>query len=214
MAGSFIPLAPNRLPKKRFTREDCGLPEDQLVMAAFGNVYKITEPIFQVWLEALKAVPQSLLWLIDDNPIASERLLAYAAQHGVGKERIKLTGRMPYGEFSPRLANADLFLDTYPYNCGSTARDVVMAGVPMVTLSGNTIVSRMGGSVQAALGQAQHVAGSVPDYGQKLLAALLALQERSQRGAHLVPSGSGAPLVPSPLVPQLKHSLGVDFSSL
>ena len=214
MAGSFIPLAPNRLPKKRFTREDCGLPEDQLVMAAFGNVYKITEPIFQVWLEALKAVPQSLLWLIDDNPIASERLLAYAAQHGVGKERIKLTGRMPYGEFSPRLANADIFLDTYPYNCGSTARDVVMAGVPMVTLSGNTIVSRMGGSVQAALGQAQHVAGSVPDYGQKLLAAVLAQQERSQRAGHQVPSGSGAPQVPSTLVPQLKHSLGVDFSSL
>jgi len=91
----------------------------------------------------------------------------------------------------------------------------------MVTLSGNTIVSRMGGSVQAALGQAQHVAGSVPDYGQKLLAAVLTQQERSQRvghqvpsgsGAPQVPSGSGAPQVPSPLVPQLKHSLGVDFS--
>jgi len=91
---------------------------------------------------------------------------------------------------------------------------VVMAGVPMVTLSGNTIVSRMGGSVQAALGQAQHVAGSVPAYGQKLLAAVLAQQERSQRAAHQVPSGSGAPQVLSPLAPQLKRSLGVDFSGL
>jgi len=84
----------------------------------------------------------------------------------------------------------------------------------MVTLSGNTIVSRMGGSVQAALGQAQHVAGSLPDYGQKLLAAVIAQQERAQRVGHQVPSGSGAPQVPSTLVPQLKHSLGVDFSSL
>jgi predicted O-linked N-acetylglucosamine transferase (SPINDLY family) len=151
LEGSFIPLAPNRLPKKTFTRADCGLPEDKVVMAAFGNVYKITEPIFQIWLSVLKEVPNSLLWLIDDNPMASERLLDYAAKQGVKNDRIKLTGRMPYGEFSPRLANADVFLDTFPYNCGSTARDVVAAGVPLVTLSGNTIVSRMGGSVLSCL---------------------------------------------------------------
>jgi predicted O-linked N-acetylglucosamine transferase (SPINDLY family) len=161
--GSFIPLAPNRLPKKTFTRTDCGLPEDKVVMAAFGNVYKITEPIFQIWLSVLKEVPNSLLWLIDDNPMASERLLDYAAKQGVKKDRIKLTGRMPYGEFSPRLANADVFLDTFPYNCGSTARDVVAAGVPMVTLSGNTIVSRMGGSVLSSLG-CHDIAKDLPEY--------------------------------------------------
>jgi predicted O-linked N-acetylglucosamine transferase (SPINDLY family) len=169
LEGSFIPLAPNRLPKKAFTRADCGLPEDKVVMAAFGNVYKITEPIFQIWLSVLKEVPNSLLWLIDDNPMASERLLDYAAKQGVKKDRIKLTERMPYGEFSPRLANADVFLDTFPYNCGSTARDVVAAGVPMVTLSGKTIVSRMGGSVLSSQSNHTCITTDYYDYNSAIL---------------------------------------------
>jgi predicted O-linked N-acetylglucosamine transferase (SPINDLY family) len=177
LEGSFIPLAPNRLPKKTFTRADCGLPEDKVVMAAFGNVYKITEPIFQIWLSVLKEVPNSLLWLIDDNPMASERLLDYAAKHGVKNDRITLTGRMPYGEFSPRLANADVFLDTFPYNCGSTARDVVAAGVPMVTLSGNTIVSRMGGSVLRSLG-CDDIAKDLPEYSHMIRTLVSKLDSR------------------------------------
>jgi predicted O-linked N-acetylglucosamine transferase (SPINDLY family) len=180
LEGSFIPLAPNRLPKKTFTRADCGLPEDKVVMAAFGNVYKITEPIFQIWLSVLKEVSNSLLWLIDDNPMASERLLDYAAKQGVKNDRIKLTGRMPYGEFSPRLANADVFLDTFPYNCGSTARDVVSAGVPMVTLSGNTIVSRMGGSVLSGLG-CHDIAKDLPEYSHMIRTLVSKLESSKAR---------------------------------
>jgi len=73
-----------------------------------------------------------------------------------------------------------------------------------VTLSGNTIVSRMGGSVQAALGQAQHVAVSVPDYGQKVVAALHDSQWRAA-GRASAPKFEGK---------VMHRCLGVDFFGL
>jgi len=59
---------------------------------------------------------------------------------------------------------ADVFLDTYPYNCGSTTNDVIEAGVPIVTCAGRTMVSRMGASVLHALGQEALIAENLVDY--------------------------------------------------
>jgi predicted O-linked N-acetylglucosamine transferase (SPINDLY family) len=63
-----------------------------------------------------------------------------------------------------------VFLDSYPYNCGSTTRDVLNAGVPLVTLSGKTMVSRMGGSILSSLNLTQWIAHNVLEYEDKVLA--------------------------------------------
>jgi predicted O-linked N-acetylglucosamine transferase (SPINDLY family) len=57
-----------------------------------------------------------------------------------------------FSEYQQKLSLADVFLDTFPYNCGSTARDVVKAGVPLLTHPGRSMISRMGASVNHALG--------------------------------------------------------------
>ena len=72
--GSFIPLTPPDENLPVVTRNDVGLPEDAFVMGAFGNVYKITPEMFGVWMNLLKEIPDSVLWLIDDNPTTTENL--------------------------------------------------------------------------------------------------------------------------------------------
>jgi len=70
-----------------------------------------------------------------------------------------------------KLKLADLFLDTFPYNCGSTTNDVVQAGVPIVTISGRTLVSRMGGSILQTTGKSGDlIANSYVDYKDKIKA--------------------------------------------
>jgi len=64
---------------------------------------------------------------------------------------------------------ADVFLDTFPYNCGSTTNDVVQAGVPIVTMSGRTLVSRMGGAILESLGLSQLVVPNHDDYKEKII---------------------------------------------
>jgi predicted O-linked N-acetylglucosamine transferase (SPINDLY family) len=63
-----------------------------------------------------------------------------------------------------RLQVADVFLDSYPYNCGSTTHDVLNCSLPMVTLSGKTMVSRMGRSMLSALGLQELIANSFSEY--------------------------------------------------
>jgi predicted O-linked N-acetylglucosamine transferase (SPINDLY family) len=150
--GSFLPLNKsneNIIPAKR---EALGLPKESFVMAAFGNVYKINEELLNSWVEILKRSNNTVLWLMDDNTYTTEQLKKKFTSLGIPEYRVVFSPRANYGEYLARLKTADLFLDSYPYNCGSTTHDVFNCGLPMVTLRGKTMVSRMGASMLDALG--------------------------------------------------------------
>ena len=145
--GSFIPLTPPDENLPVVTRAELGLPEEAFVMGAFGNVYKITPEMFEVWMKVLKEIPDSVLWLIDDNPTTTENLKNHAMVANVDLSRLHFSIRTGHKQFCARLKLCDVYLDTYPYNCGSTSNDVVRARVPLVSRYGKTMVSRMGYSI-------------------------------------------------------------------
>jgi predicted O-linked N-acetylglucosamine transferase (SPINDLY family) len=159
LEGSFLPLAIEAAPITcSFTRADCGLPEDAFVMASWGNVYKLNPGLFKLWMSLLKAIDRAVLWVVDDNPTTTGNLLRWAQSQGVDASRIVFHKRSVFSEYQQKLSLADVFLDTFPYNCGSTARDVIKAGVPLLTHPGRSMISRMGASVNHALGLSHLVA--------------------------------------------------------
>ena len=163
--GSFIPLTRDETPVREASRSEFSLSDETFVMAAFGNVYKITPDMFATWMELLKEIPKAVLWIIDDNPTTTANLKAHAFAANADLNRIQFTARATHIEYRAKLRLADVFLDTFPYNCGSTTNDVVQAGVPIVTMSGRTLVSRMGGSILQATGKsADLIATSYSDY--------------------------------------------------
>lgn len=162
--GSFIPLTPPDENLPVVTRADVGLPEEAFVMGAFGNVYKITPEMFAVWMKLLKEIPDSVLWLIDDNPTTTENLKNHARLADADLSRINFSTRTAHKEFCARLKLCDVYLDTYPYNCGSTTNDVVRAGVPLVTCFGRTMVSRMGFSINRSSGFCEYSVDNFRDY--------------------------------------------------
>ena len=169
--GSFIPLTREDAPIRQALRSEFGLAEEAFVMAAFGNVYKITPEMFATWMDLLKEIPRSVLWIIDDNPTTTANLKAHAVAANADLNRIQFTPRTTHIEYKAKLRLADVFLDTFPYNCGSTTNDVVQAGVPIVTISGRTLVSRMGGSILQATGKSVDlIARSYSDYIDKIKA--------------------------------------------
>ena len=129
-----------------------GLPEDAFVFCNFSHYYKITEAMFADWMMILRRAPKSVLWLVDDNEPGRRNLLAAAARHGVGAERLVFAGRVDPAHYRARFALADLFLDTTPYNAGTVASDALRMGLPLLTLSGQTFASRMAGSLLAEIG--------------------------------------------------------------
>ncbi|BDU57535.1 O-linked acetylglucosamine transferase [Limnohabitans sp. MORI2] len=162
--GSFLPLHHTPTAECRETRSDLGLPQDAFVMVCFNNVYKFNPQMFATWMNILKRVDDAVLWLLDDNPSATRELKKHIAAHGIELERVVFTQRTSHVQYRTRMQLADVFLDTTPYNSGSTARDVIDSGLPMVTLSGRTCVSRMAGSLLHAAGLDDLITYSHADY--------------------------------------------------
>jgi predicted O-linked N-acetylglucosamine transferase (SPINDLY family) len=168
--GSFIPLHTPVMSEPKVSRTEVGLPEDAVVLASFNNIYKYNAELFAAWMRILKRCDKAVLWLLDDNPWATEQLQQRAVEQGVSLDRLVLAKRCTHQEYRERLRLADLYLDTYPYNAGSTARDVLDARLPMVTLSGKTFISRMAGSMLHAAGVGELVTHSHADYEDTVVA--------------------------------------------
>ncbi|MCX7252302.1 MAG: tetratricopeptide repeat protein [Burkholderiales bacterium] len=149
------------------TRAACGLPEDRFVFAAFNNNYKITPEVFATWMRILTQVPNSVLWLMADNRWSEQNLRDQAKAHGVDPVRLIFAGRAFPAEYMARLALPDLFLDTLPYNAGTTANDILWMGTPILTCSGRTYISRMCGSLLTAVGLPDLITFSLEEYERK-----------------------------------------------
>lgn len=173
LSRSFIPLTHEAPTDAAVNRASARLPEHAFVMAAFGNVYKITFEMFSGWLRLLQRIPDAVLWLLDDNPITTQALRAHALAQGADLDRIVFAPRCEPRQFRAQLRLADVYLDTYPYNCGSTSNDVVNAGVPLVSRCGHTLVSRMGLSILSDLGRADLATDSQQAYEDKVVEVAL-----------------------------------------
>jgi predicted O-linked N-acetylglucosamine transferase (SPINDLY family) len=148
-------------------RVSCGLPEDAFVYCSFNNNHKFTPEVFDTWMRVLSRVPRSVLWLLADNDTARENMLRRADAHGVARERLVFAGRVSPADYLARFRVADLVLDTFPYNAGTTANDVLWVGTPILTLSGRTYISRMAGSLLTAVGLPDLITHSLAEYEQR-----------------------------------------------
>jgi protein O-GlcNAc transferase len=159
------------------SRGDCGLPAEGLVLCSFNNSYKITPVFFDIWMRLLRAVPGSVLWLLEANELVKGNLRSEAEKRGVDPGRLVFAPRVPLAEHLGRHRHADLFLDTLPCNAHTTASDALWAGLPVLTCSGDTFADRVAGSLLMAIGMPELVTGSLAEYER----AGLALAQSPQR---------------------------------
>ena len=147
------------------TRAECGLPEAGFVFCSFSHDYKISPPVFDVWMRLMVQVPGSVLWLMSRGTLAQTNLRREAEARGVNAARLVFAGRVPRVEdHLARYRQADLFLDTHPYNAHTTAADALMAGLPVLTLMGNAFPGRVAGSLLHTMNLPELVTHSLADY--------------------------------------------------
>ncbi|MDR2013070.1 MAG: tetratricopeptide repeat protein [Rhodanobacter sp.] len=151
----FQPSDPTRSVGAPPSRAACGLPENGVVYACFNNSYKINPHGFERMLAVLRAVPHSVLWLLDGPEGANERLCQHAAHGGVDPARLVFAPKVAHLDHLARHRYADLFLDTTPYNAHTTASDAIWAGCPVLTVPGETFAARVAASLNHHLGMRQ-----------------------------------------------------------
>jgi predicted O-linked N-acetylglucosamine transferase (SPINDLY family) len=161
------------------TRAASGLPEDAFVFCSFNSNFKFTAEVFGAWMRILARVPGSVLWIVADVQDTRANLVAEAEARGVDGARLLFAERVPPADYLARFRLADLFLDTNPFNAGTTASDALWAGLPVLTWAGQTFCSRMAGSLLHAVGLPELVTHTLPDY-EELAVALATDRPRMQ----------------------------------
>lgn len=145
-------------------RAELGLPDKAFVFCNFNQTYKILPQYFQLWLQLLKNTPNSVLWLYASNDEARTNLRHAAKAAGISPERLVFAPLLPLQQHIARLQCADLFLDTSPYNAGTTASNALWAGIPLITCPGDTFSSRMAGSLLISAGLPDLIARDLDAY--------------------------------------------------
>lgn len=178
-------------------RETYGLPASGVVFAGFHNTFKITPVIFDAWMNILRAVNGSVLWLRFEGDEAAANLRREAAARGIDDARLVFARHVPIAEHMARHRLADIFLDTYPYNAHSTTNDSLWMGLPVVTLVGQTYAARVAASLLTAAGLPELITRDPGEY-QTLAIALAGDPARVKALKDKLAAARSAPLFDTP----------------
>lgn len=149
---------------RKFSREELGLPSVGFVYCCFNNITKINPSIFDSWMRILKQVEGSVLWMLGENETAVNNLMREVVLRGVDANRIVFAKRETLPDYLARYRMADLFLDTLPFNAGTTASDALWAGLPVLTQIGESFAGRMAASLLYAIGLPELISKTKKDY--------------------------------------------------
>ncbi len=146
------------------SRVEVNLPQEAFVFCCFNATWKITRPIFEIWMRVLRNVPGSVLWLKDCPLEAKRNLTREASLCGVSVERIIFAKEVELPTHLARHALADLFLDTLPFNAHATASDALWGKLPVLTCSGKSFAGRVCSSLLHSLDLPDLIAKDILDY--------------------------------------------------
>lgn len=149
---------------RSFSKEELGLPTDKFIFCCFNNNFKITPEIFSVWMNILKTVQESVLWLFEDNEYIKANLIKEAEARGIPGKRLIFANRINQQDHLARHRFADLFLDTLPYNAHTTASDALWCGLPVVTAIGESFPGRVAASLLHAVDLPELITHSFEEY--------------------------------------------------
>jgi len=151
-------------------RIEAGLPAQGFVFCCFNAGWKLTPAMFDIWMRLLRAVPESILWLLDDSATAKRHLAQSARARDVDPNRLVFAPKIASAAHLARHRLADLFLDTLPYNAHTTASDALWAGLPVLTCLGSQFDGRVAASLLETVGLPELVTQTLEGYEALALA--------------------------------------------
>jgi predicted O-linked N-acetylglucosamine transferase (SPINDLY family) len=145
-------------------KEQMGLPQNSIVFASFNSQFKYNPEVFDSWIRILQKVPQAVLYLLSNDEIAEKNFKEYFQKNHIDSSRIFFTRRVNKELYLQNYHGVDIFLDTWPYNAGTTASDALWMGVPVLTKIGQAFQARMAASILEALKLPELIAHKVEAY--------------------------------------------------
>jgi predicted O-linked N-acetylglucosamine transferase (SPINDLY family) len=155
---------------------------DGFVFASFNGWFKVHPGLFLAWMEILRAVPNSRLWLLRWSERAAEaRFMEKVRQHGVEEWRIVFSDKFPaHHELCVKRLHTGLFLDSPLLNGHTTASDMIYAGIPVLTMRGSSAMTSRIGATFASAGGGAMIVGSIAEYVKRAIQLATDSDERQR----------------------------------
>ena len=156
-------------------KKDENLPFIRNQYITFGNLSnltKINDTVMQAWAAILKNVPKSKLLIKTrqlDNLEIQNKIKKKFHEMGIENSRIILEKSESREEYFKKYTSIDIILDTFPYPGGTTSIDSLWMGVPVLTMKGDSFLSRLGESIAINSGNQELIAENIQDYINKAI---------------------------------------------
>ena len=166
LPNSYMVDDSKRIPSKRvFTKDECGLPNAAFIFCCLNNDYKFNPNVLDSWSRILLNTKDSVLWISENNADFRKNIQAEFGIRSIKPERIIFAQRVDsMGDYLARYKLADLFLDTFPYGAHTTALDSLKAGVPVLTLLGQSFPGRVAASLLNTIGLPELITKNQEEY--------------------------------------------------
>ena len=147
------------------------LKNGHITLGSFNALFKVTPRAIRVWSDLLHTLPKSrLLMFTVPAGRTRDRVVGAFAAHGIDEGRLDLMPRLPFMEFLKAYSRVDIALDSFPYNGTTTTCQTLWMGVPVVTIAGKSLVSRVGVTMLTSVGLEKCVAEDEEDYIRRTIA--------------------------------------------
>ena len=166
MPNTFMPGdETQKISEKNLSRKDFDIPNNAIIYCCFNKSYKITPGIFDIWIDIIKEVENSILWLNISNDQTKLNIINHAKKKGLNSNKIFFTNRSKkYADYLKKHSLADIFLDTYPFSAHSTGYASLISGVPIVTFKSETFANNVCSSLLIEANLQDLITKNLSDY--------------------------------------------------
>lgn len=185
------------------------LVQGRITFGCFNRIEKLVEPVIAAWAEILKAIPGSRLLLKAgtlQNEGACDELRRRFVDCGLDGDRLELRGPSSHPEMLEQYGEIDIALDPFPFNGGMTTLEALWMGVPVITVAGNSVVSRQTLSALENIGLSELVYPDVASYIRGAIALAADHQRLAELRNELRPRMAASPIrQPEQFTRDLEH---------
>jgi protein O-GlcNAc transferase len=144
--------------------------DKEFIYGSFNNLRKISDETFDVWSEILKITNCKLLLRSSthDTDELKENVLKKFKERGVDIDQVDISNTIKNrNEHLSSYNNINIALDPFPFPGATTTFESIYMGVPVLTLKGDSSISRFGVTINQNLALEELIAVNKEEYIQK-----------------------------------------------
>lgn len=162
LPGLGVSTTPPPIPDVLRTRP---VDDDQVRICATASKSKLGSDLLKAWDAVQEGESKTSLTLFSNMSASEAALRSGAIGELLTHGEVELTCAIPRNDLVASMADADLYLDSFPFGGFNSLVEALVFGVPVVTLEGSQARSRFGAAILRKLGLPDFlIAHSYPEY--------------------------------------------------